>query len=126
MSFASQHARALAKVRAKGFAVTFTRETPGTHDPATGLVAAPSVSTVSGYAIRVKAKSVADQRAYERAQLTPGEAPMLFFVASTYGLVPVLGSNCEGGGIDGTVREFGDPVAPDAVVIASRPVVAIG
>ncbi len=124
MSFAAQHARALAKVRAKGFPITFTKTTPGAHDPATGLTGAPAESSVAGYAIRVAAKSMADQRAYERAGLTPQEAPMLFFVATTYGQVPALGATCTGA-MAGTLREFGDPVAPDAVAIASRPVVQL-
>lgn len=124
MSFARQHAQALKMIRAKGAAVTFTRTTPGTHNAATGVVGAPTVSTVSGYAIRVSSLTSSDQRAYADLGLTPTDAPMLLFAASTFGPVPALQSECTWAGSGYTVKGFGDPVAPDGTAILSRVVVA--
>ncbi len=124
MAYALDHASALADVRAAGAAVTFTSETPGTHDAATGTVATPTTTTVAGYAIQVKPKTDADNRAYSGAGLNPSDAPMLLFAASTYGQVPALGSSCTWNGVRYVVRAFGDSVAPDGVAILSRVVVA--
>ena len=124
MAYATEHASALADLRAAGAAVTFTRVTPGAHDASTGLVGAPTTTTVGGYAIQVKPKSDADNRAYEGAGLSPSEAPMLLFAASTYGDVPALGASCTWNSVRHVVRAFGDAVAPDGVTILSRVVCA--
>ncbi len=122
--YASEHASALADLRASGAAVTFTKTTPGTHDPATGTLGAPTQTSVSGYAIQVKSLSRADLLAYDALGLIPHVAPMLLFAATTYGDVPLLGAKCLWGGVEHTIKGFGDVVAPDGVPILMRPVIA--
>ena len=124
MSYASEHRSALADIRAAGAAITFTLTKPGTHNPATGSAGASSTVSVSGFAIEVKKLSERDHRAYQHASLTPGEAPMLLFAASTFGDVPPLDSKCNWGGVDYHVRAFGDRVAPDGTPILTRPIIA--
>lgn len=122
--YAGEHRSALADIRAAGAAVTFTKVTPGTHDSATGLFGAPTTTTVAGYAVQVRPKSDRDRRAYEATNLTPSDAPMLLFAASTYGDAPPLGATCRWNGRVYTVRAFGDEIAPDGVPILTRPVVS--
>lgn len=124
MTFQPQHASALAKIRAKGSPVTFTLTTPGAHDAATGLVDTPTETTVAGYGLQVSALTASDRRAFDAVGLTPSEALMLLFAATTYGEKTDLGASCLWNGVRYVVRTFGDAVAPDGVPILTRPVIA--
>lgn len=91
MNLQATHARALAKVKKVGQAVTFTLELPGELVPTTGRYASPSTTTVSGYAIKVKGDS--DQsNEFQGGEATEDRPLNLFFVPSTFGNVPPLGS----------------------------------
>lgn len=118
MSFATQHASALAKVQDKGAAVTFTDTTQGSYDPETDTATASS-STVSGYAIQVPSGS--PQR-YAQLGLVESRAPMLLFVPTTYGDTPGLGAQCSWGGRTLTVRDV-EPLAIDGTTILANVVV---
>lgn len=117
--FSRQWAAALAKVQAKGAPVTFTLQTPGTENIATGARGAPTITTISGYAVRAKGKPLT----YQRLSLIESEAPTLEFVPSVYGQQPALSSTCVFGGKPYTVADV-DPIAPDGVTILSRVVVS--
>lgn len=118
MSYAADHASALADVRAAGAAVVFTLETPGVEQP-DGTFASPTTTTVSGYAI----ENGGDPNEYERLKLTTHEAPRLFFVATTYGEEPVPGMACTWAGKRHTVRSA-KPFRPDGVALFTYTIVA--
>ena len=122
--YAAEHRSALVDLLAAGAAVTFSRMTPGAHNAATGVVAAPTETTVAGYAIQIRMLTASDRETYRGLGLTPAVAPMLLFAASTYGDAPGLGDTCTWNGAAYTVKGFGDPVAPDGVPILTRAVIA--
>jgi hypothetical protein len=117
--YATDHAGALADVRAAGAAVTVVATLPGTHVPSTGLFTSPTTTTVAGVAIRTR--GIPER--YAALGLVESEAPSLLFVPDTYGAIPPLGGVLTWGGVDYTVRDV-EPLAPDGTAILSRLVVA--
>ncbi len=77
-----------------------------------------SVTSVAGFAVRVKGKPIT----YQALSLVESEAPTLLFVASSYGQTPPLNATVSFGGIPFTVADV-DPLAPDGVTIECRVVV---
>ncbi len=119
MSYAPEHASALADVTAAGSAVTFTWRTPGVHDPATDTFTTAATVTVAGYALRVRG----DPDRYRALSLVEAQAPTLLFTPTTYGALPALGASVTWGGTVYTVRDVA-PLAPDGTAILARVVVA--
>lgn len=99
--YTTDHAGALADVRAAGAAVTCTG------------------SNVSGYAVRTKG----DPTRYERLKLVESEAPTLLFVPSTFGGTPALNDLVTFGGTQYAVTDI-DTLAPDGTAILHKIVVA--
>lgn len=119
MAYESEHASALADVRAAGVGVSFVREAPGEYDAETDTWDDAGCSAVDGYAIQV----AGDAREYERLGLVEMEAPTLMFVAGTFGEAPGLGSVVEWAARMQTVRSV-RPFAPAGVPIFSHVVIA--
>jgi hypothetical protein len=116
VSYAADHAGALADLRADGAAVTFTLSSGGAHDPATGLFTAPATaSTVTGVAVQV----AADPKTYARLGLLESEAVSLLTATDTFGESIALGSRFTWGGQTYTVREVGYGAAPAGTAIVS-------
>lgn len=119
MTFAPQHASALATVSRKGAAVTFTFKNPGTYDEATGLFSGASTTTITGSAVRVRG----NPKTYDRLSLKQSEAPTLLFTPETYGSLPEMDYTVTWNSIVYTVRDV-EPVAPDGTAILAKIVVA--
>lgn len=85
----------------KGAAVTFSKEIPGTYDPATDTSSPPTSATVTGYAMRI----AGDPDEYSRLGLIQSEHPMLSFVPDTLGQLPTLGMTVVFGGETLTVED---------------------
>lgn len=117
MAYATEHADALADVRAAGAPVVFT-ESQMAIDDETGA-ATETISTVPGHALRVKGRP----DTYRALSLVESQAPTLLFVPDTYGAAPALGSSVIWNGATYTVRDV-DPLAPDGTAILHRVVVA--
>ena len=122
MSFAAEHADALATLIAEGGqAITFTLTSPGNQSDTLGTYTGPVTTTVSGYAMSF----TGDPKAYAALGLVESEAPSLFFVANTYGDRAPLASSCTFGGVSFVVRAE-TPFMPDgtaifATIIVVRP-----
>jgi hypothetical protein len=105
--------------------ITFTRTTPGTHDPTTGAWSDPTVTTITGSAIQVRG----DPRRYQALELVLSTMPTLLFGPTDYGLRAGTAEFVQPGDTTVwgtkiyTVRDV-DPIAPDGVVIAARIVIA--
>ncbi|WP_353267473.1 hypothetical protein [Gemmatimonas sp.] len=119
MGYATQHASALAKLKAKGQRIIFTRTTTPVNND-TGLPLAPVVETVRGYALGL---SEGDPATYARLGLTFSAAPTVMVVCDRYGDVPPDLALCDWGGVMHTVRDV-EPYAPDGVAIYSTVVLA--
>ena len=119
MSYAPDHASALADVAAAGASVTFTSVTPGTYDESTDTWSGGSSSTVTGSAVRVRGNPRED----EALELIQSEAPSLLFTPTTYGQLPALNASVTWNSIVYTVRSV-EPVAPDGTAILARVIVA--
>ena len=112
------HSRALALVKRKGAAVTFSRTTQGGYDAETDT-ATPSTSTVVGHAVRVQG----DPERYAGLGLVEAKAVTLLFAPTTIDEQPSPGDEVTWDGVEYTVRDV-DPVAPDGDVIVSSVVIA--
>jgi len=102
MSYATQHASALASVTEKGVALSCS------------VVGFGSVATatVAGYAT----DAGAGRRVYVDGQLVQSANPRVLFVASTYGECPAVGAGCTWSGAPHTIKTV-EPYAPDGVVL---------
>lgn len=118
MSYATEHADALADVTAAGAAVTFSKTTQGSYDPETDTATA-STSAVAGVAIRVPG----DPNRYSALNLVETQAATLLFVPTTFGDTPELGSSVSFGGSTLTVRDV-EPLALDGTTILATVVVS--
>lgn len=98
---------------------TFTR-TVQTVDPATGLLGTPTITTITGSAIRVRGLP----QTYQKLGLIDSQAPTLFFTPTTYGDTPAPGDTVVFGGTTFTTLDV-SPIAPDGVTIAARVVVVL-
>lgn len=121
--YIAEHASALADVKAAGPLVTFTKTVAGEYDPITDTTSSPTIVTVSGFAIRRRARSQSDMKKYEALKLVESEAPYLFFVPNQYGTLPPSGSTASWNGVNYTIRDI-DPLAVDGVAIAAYVVVS--
>ena len=119
MSYAPDHAGALADLAEAGASVTFTFASPGTYTASTGLFSSETATTVTGAAIRITGNPLR----YQALGLTQTEAPTLLFAPTTYGSLPVLGASVTFGGIAYTVRDV-EPLALDGNAILANVVVA--
>ena len=103
--------------------VTFAHVVPGAYDPETETWGAPTTTTVTGAAIRVRGVP----ETYRAPTLIESQAPTLLFTPTTYGELPALGDTVTWppvGGTTYTVRDI-NPIAPDGVAIMARIVVAV-
>lgn len=116
MSYAEDHASALADVQEAGTAVAFTLDIPGTHVPTTGRFTGAATQTVSGYAIKVKGEGA--DKGMQGGEVIEQAAQRLFFVASTYGDVPPPNSRATWSGSTWRVAKT-RCLAPDGVAIAT-------
>lgn len=119
-SYATEHAGALADVKAAGSAVTFTLASAGTYSPTGGSWSSAATTTVAGQAIRVNG----DPKVYAGLELVEADAPTLIFVPTTYGQVPALDSKVTWNSAVYTVK-WTQPIAPNGTAILSRVVVAV-
>jgi hypothetical protein len=117
MAYTADHASALTDVASAGAAVTFTLVTR--TQTASGTFGTATSSTVTGYAT----EDGGDPIEYARLNLAQSEAPRLFFVPTTLGDVPPLGSTVSWGGATYTVRSS-KPYRPDGVALFSYVIVA--
>jgi hypothetical protein len=118
MTYAAEHADALAMVAEAGASVTFTLTIPGTYDAATDTWTGGSTSTVTGDAIRTRG----NPERYKALELIESESPALLFTPDTYGDLPALNSTVSWNSTTYTVRDV-DPIAPDGTAIAARVIV---
>lgn len=120
MSYATDHASALADVTAAGAAVTFTDKSPGAY-ASTGTWTGPATTTsVAGAAIEVEG----DPKEYEALSLVQRNPATLFFTPTTYGSLPSLDMAVTWGGVSRLVKRV-RPLAPDGTAIAAYVVVAV-
>ena len=117
MPYTADHADALASIREAGAAVTFTTRT-ATHAPTTGLFTTPTTSTVTGYAMRVKANREQED-AYRTAGIVSDRVVALLFAPTTYGSLPTLGATVTWNGESLTAKGV-TPVAPDGTALLAR------
>lgn len=113
--YAAQAASALATLKRKGAAVTFTQVLPGTFDPVTETWSGGSTATVSGYAIR---DTGGNPQRWIALSLIQSEAPRLLFGSTTAGSLPALGATVSWGGTTYTVRDV-EPIEPDGTAIVA-------
>ena len=118
MTYEIDHAGAFEAVSEAGASVTFTLTRPGTPVPLTGRYSDPSVTTVSGYAIRVKGEGEDQYAGYGGGEMTQRNPLTLFFVPSTFGQVPPADSVVMWADDSHKVKKTRD-VAPDGTAIAS-------
>lgn len=118
-AYAADARGAYADLLAAGQAVTFTKQVPGTIDPATNRLSGASTVTVVGAAVRVKGNPLQ----YQALELVITEAATLIFAAQTIGQLPPIGASVSFGGEMYVVRYI-DPVAPDGTPLVSRIVVS--
>ena len=100
--------------------ITFTRTTQ-TADPATGIPT-PTVTTITGNAVRVAPRSKLDIERYAELGLQLHQIAVLLFTPTTYGDTPQTGDTVVWPATNGatyTVRDV-NPIAPDGVTIAAR------
>lgn len=117
MTFAAEHASAVASLGENGAAVTFTHTAAGTHDAATETFGSPTVSSVTGYAIEVASSS--EELSYAAGEMTVERLVTLLFAASTYGDLPALGSEVTWAGETRIVFAV-RPLRPDGTTIIAR------
>jgi len=118
MSYAAEHAGALADVADAGAAVTFTLSSPGTYDAATDTWTTPVETTVAGQAMQVSG----NPEDYRELSLVESEAPTLLFAPTTYGSMPDLGYTVVWASKTYTVKML-SPLQPDGTTILARLVV---
>ena len=114
-----QHLVKKVAARKSGTAITFTKQVEGTYDPATNTFSGDSVTTVTGYASRVRG----DPERYRALELIESEAPTLEFTPDTFNELPSLGATCAFGGVTYAVRDIA-PWSPDGNAISATIVVA--
>lgn len=118
MTYASEHAGALADVGAAGASVTFTRaaltisETDGSSTQSTTTIAGQAFEKMQG-----------ESDVYQSLGLVRSLAPLLFFVPSTHGDAVQVDDTCVWGGETYTVRSVRH-LRPSASTIVSYVVVS--
>lgn len=120
--YISEHASALLDVKTYGAPVTFTKSVAGGYDPITDTTSSPTTVSVSGFAIKKRARSQADMRKYQALNLVESVAPYLFFVPNEYGSEPPSGSTALWNGETYITRDV-DPIAIDGIAIAADVVI---
>jgi hypothetical protein len=120
MSYAPEHAGALADVRGAGVAITFDSLDLGAESNDGRFEGVPVATTMSAFAT----EEGGDPKEYERLGLTPLESPRLFVVCQTYGDIPPLNSKLTfGPGAPYTVRSV-KPYRPDGIAIFSYVIIS--
>lgn len=113
MSYASNHAAALASVRQRGTSLVFTGSGfPGENSDGTPA-GAGAQTTVLAYGVEDVGGSPEE---YARLGLIPGEAPRLFVVCDVYGDTPPIDGLCVWAGRTWQVRSV-QPFRPDGLTI---------
>lgn len=120
MTYAADHAGALADIREAGASVTFTRETASAYDPETGVMGGFTSTTVPGYAIEVPANPIR----YRELGLVLATMPTLLFAPNAYGGTPQAGDTCTWAGATMTVRDV-KPLRLDGTTIIADIVVSL-
>jgi hypothetical protein len=119
MSYADDHASALADVTAAGAPVSFDAKR-STVDPTTDTETNIVTVSVTGSAVEVKG----DLLRYQALGLITADARTLFFTPDVYGAVPALGASVSWGDVAYLVKSIFDPIAPDGIVLACNVVVS--
>lgn len=122
MKYASDHAGAYADIAEAGAPLTFTRETPGEYDEATGLWSEPTTESVRAVAIEIVPRRNQDSEAYRAATMNRTSHRLLLAAAATYGEIPGPGWGCVWGGKAYSVATLLGSTAPDGTAILFRPV----
>jgi hypothetical protein len=117
MSYATEHADALADIAEAGTAVTFSKSTTTTNET-TGAESSAVVTAVSGFAVRVSGNPMV----YQALGLTVSAPITLLFAPTTYGERPELDSTVTWEGETWTVKSV-NPLSPDGTDILSRVIV---
>ena len=117
--YTADHASALADVQAAGLAVTFSL-TESTQDATTESFSAVTTSSVSGYAIQ----DYGSEKSFRAQGLITADQEVLFFIPSTIGDVPEVGSSCTFGLTVYTAKMV-KPFAPNGTAIAIWVVVSV-
>ena len=117
MTYTVEHAGAYADLLAAGASVTFTIRS-GTHAPDSGIFTAPTTSSVTGAAMRVKANRT-EEDAYRTAGIVSDRVVCLLFAPTTYGSLPTLGATVTWNGETLTCKGI-TPLAPDGTAILAR------
>jgi hypothetical protein len=121
MSYASDHADALAALQSAGARLTFTLKSPGEYDALTDTRTEPEVLEAKGAAMEVKG----DPEEYAALGLIRSSSVTLLFAPSTYGLAPDLaGYSVTWGGKEYVVKST-EPLAPDGNAILTRVVCSL-
>jgi hypothetical protein len=100
---------------------TFTKHSPGTPNPSAGTFSGASTSSVSGSAVKVRARQSEEIR-YRELGLVVEQVITLLFTPDTYGDTPAMGARVEwpaGSGVEYEVHTV-ETIAPDGVTIAAR------
>lgn len=118
MSFATDHAGALADLREDGAAVTFSTGTPGAYDAATDTFGAPTAASVTGYAIQTAPKA-GEEEQFRALGSALDRRVMLLVAPTTYGGTVSPGARVTWASVDYTVA-FVTAVAPDGTTILLR------
>lgn len=112
MSYATDHADALADVTDAGAAITWSITTPGTYDETTDTYTTPVTTSCAGSAIEVDG----DPNEYRDLELIQSNPVTLFFTPTTYGDMPSLGMTGTWGGVARTVKKV-RRLSPDGTAI---------
>lgn len=115
MSYATDHAGALADVRAAGASVVFFRSSASLEGADGRLASAPASDGVFGYATE---EETGQPEEYVAFGLTIGEGPRLFTVLEQYGAEVPIGGTALFGGKTYRVAAV-KPYRPDGVVLFS-------
>jgi hypothetical protein len=119
VSYAADHAGALADIQAAGASVTFSRTSPGTYNGPAGTFSSATTTSVAGAAVQVTGNT----KRYAELGLVEANTRTLLFAPTTYGASPDLGMACTWGGEEFVVRDA-PTLAPDGSAILSRVVVS--
>lgn len=114
-AYATQAASALATLRRKGAAVTFTLTSPGTKDATTETYSTPTTASVAGYAIEV----ASEPEDFEPEDLIQTNPVTLLFAPSTVGDKPARLSAVTWASVGKRVSRV-RPVRPDGTTILAR------
>lgn len=115
MSYAEDHASALADVSDAGAPITWSKTTPGTYDEATDTY----TDTVTTSCPCAAVEDDGDPQEYRDLELIQSNPVTLFCTPLTYGDLPTLGMTGTWGGVSRTVKKIrAGGTRPDGNAIA--------